>query len=115
MLSGEQISKQTLSKLLIEKYQILAGMGDATQANFVARQTQKEELPFFVFNGRNHADFNENWKTFIEFYDCRQVFEPDYEALAADADAGVLSFTIDILQVLGCFFGSVSVLLSRKS
>ena len=41
-----------------------------------------------MFNGRNHADFNENWKTFIEFYDCRQVFEPDYEAPAADADPG---------------------------
>jgi len=28
---------------------------------------------------------------------------------------GMLSFTINVLRVLGCFFGSISVLLSRKS
>ena len=28
---------------------------------------------------------------------------------------GILSFTIGVLRVLGCFFGNVSVLLSRKS
>ena len=47
----------------------------------------KGELPCFVFNGRNHPDFNKNWKTFIRFYDCGQVFQLDYETPAADADA----------------------------
>ena len=48
----------------------------------------KGELPFFVFNGRNHPDFNKNWKTFIKFYDCGQVFQLGNETPAAETDVG---------------------------
>ena len=66
-----------------------------------------------------------NGKLSSSFKIADKAFEPEYEALAANADAGrlrqlmlmlgMLSFTIVALQQLGCFFRSVSVLLSRKS
>ena len=37
-----------------------------------------------MFNGRNFTDSNDNWKWYVEFYDCEPVLQPDYESPDGD-------------------------------
>ena len=53
-------------------------MADATDATFVARRTQAKDLVLFLFNGKNHQEFNENWQEWVDFYYCGDGFENGY-------------------------------------
>ena len=70
------------------RYHFLTGLADATDATFVARRTQEKDLVLFLFNGKNHQEFNENWQEWVDFYDCGAVFENGYTP-ADDATEGV--------------------------
>ena len=63
------------------RYHILTGMADAMDATIVERRTQEKHLVLFLFNGKNHQGFNENWQEWVDFYDCGAVFENGYNPL----------------------------------